>query len=198
MATQTDLSFVDSTTVQLRLELGAIEQGVVTTDIPTDVNFNAGDGYGFAQSDSQYVGRLRGSENQYYVPLDTYTPSVIEDLFDWTEVNSTRTAPVDDLSRWQVTVDGTPVTVTGVSRKANILETGTTGWQRDFSTVQNVFLELDTPLAEGAQIDVTFDDPDFPTLSGSYTPQTVVSEAVHVNLAGYDPNDAVKTAYLSS
>lgn len=198
MATNSNLSFTDSTTIQLRLELGQVTHGVVTTDIPDDVNFNEADGYGFAQSDSQYVGRLRGAEGQFYVPLDTYTPSPIEDLFAWTDINAVRTAPVDDLGQWIVTVNGQEVAVTAVSRKANILDTGTTGWQRDFATVQNVFLEMAAPLQEGDRIAVRFDDPDFETVSGRYEPDRTLSEAIHVNLAGFDPDDGIKTAYLSS
>ncbi|MEM7520268.1 MAG: glycoside hydrolase family 9 protein [Pseudomonadota bacterium] len=197
MPTQVTPSFVDTTTVQLRFELGAIDPGAVTTEIPTDVAINE-DGYAFTLEDSTYVGRVRGGSDQFYVPLDTYTPSAIDDLFDWTDANGVRTAAVDDQSRWQVTVNGQAVPITGLSRKANILETANTGWQIDYRTLQNVFLELETPLAPGAQIEVRFDDADFETIAATYAPETTVSEAIHVNLAGYDPDDAGKTAYLSS
>lgn len=198
MATKADISFVDPTTIQVRFELGAIEAAVVTTDIPTDVNINESDGYAFAQSDSALVGRVRGAEGQYFMPLDTYTPSAIDDLFDWAELGGVRSAAVDDQSRWSVTVDGQAATITGISRKANILETANTGWQLDYSTIQNVFFELDMPLGMGAEIAISFDDSDFDTVTGQYLPQTTLSEAIHVNLAGYDPDDASKTAYLSS
>ena len=197
MATLADISFVDSTTIQVRFELGAIDFGRVTTDIPTDINISD-DGYAFAQSDSTYVGRVRGKDNQYYVPLDVYTPSEIEDLFDWTETDGLRTAPVDDISRWTVVIDGQEVSIAGLSRKANILETANTGWQLDYRTLQNVFIELDAPLSEGADIAIRFDDPDFPPVTGTYLPDATISEAIHINLAGFDPDDTGKTAYLSS
>jgi len=198
MSTLAEVSFVDNTTIQVRFELGEIDHGIVTTDLPGNVNFNEDDGYAFAKSDSEFVGRFRGAENQFYVPLDTYTPSAIDDLFDWVQTDDVRTARADDAEAWSIAVDGQPVEITGLSRKANILETANTGWQLEYRTVQNVFFELASPLSEGADIDVMFDDPDFETVSASYTPDTTVSEAIHVNLAGFHSDDTGKTAYLSS
>ncbi|MEM1298576.1 MAG: glycoside hydrolase family 9 protein [Pseudomonadota bacterium] len=196
--TEYSVGFVDSTTIQIRLELGTIDFASYTTDIPDNIHHvNESDGYAF-DIDGNLIGRLRGKDNQFFVPLDTYNPSAIEDVFDWVDVGGVRSAPADNLSAWSVTVDGQPVTVTGISRKANILETANTGWQLDYTTLQNVFLELDQPLDPGAEIVINFNGTGFEAITATYDPVATISEAIHVNLAGFDPDDAVKTAYLSS
>ena len=198
MPTRIASSFVDDTTIQIRFELGSIQPGIYTTNIPTNINANSDDGYAFLKSDSTFVGRVRGKDDQFYVPLDTYTPSPIDDLFDWTESGGVRVAPIDDRGKWSVSVDGSAAGISGISRKANIHETANTGWQLEYTTIQNVFVELDSPLQDGETIDISFADPDFEDITAVYDPDNTVSEAIHVNLAGYDPNDATKTAYLSS
>ncbi|MEL7184399.1 MAG: glycoside hydrolase family 9 protein, partial [Pseudomonadota bacterium] len=106
---------------------------------------------------------------------------------------------MDDLSKWSVTVNGAAVAITGLSRKANILETAETSlFSFEFRTAQNVFLDLATPLQQGDVVRISYDDTDFDTLTARYAPRATVSEAVHVNLTGYDPDDLVKKAYLSS
>lgn len=197
--TNVSVGFVDSTTLQLRLELGTITPASVTTDIPDNIHHvNDSDGYAF-DIDGTLLGRLRGTDNQYFVPLDIYDPSDIEAMFDWVEENGQpRVAPADIASDWTVSVDGQEVTVLSVSRKANILETANTGWDLTYSTLQNVFFELAEPLEEGARISISFNDPAFDAVAADYDPDAVISEAIHVNLAGYDPDDAIKTAYLSS
>ncbi|MEL7099139.1 MAG: glycoside hydrolase family 9 protein [Pseudomonadota bacterium] len=198
MSTKTTVSFVDDTTIQIRFALGEVDKARITTDIPTGVNFNAGDGYGFAQADGTLVGRLVGLNNEYFMPLDGFTPSAIEDLFAWSEVGGARAAAVDVLNEWSITVGGMAAEITGISRKANITETATTGWSREFATVHSVFLELAAPMTEGAALEIGFNDPDFEAITARYTPDTTISEAVHVNLAGYDPDSGAKMAYLSS
>lgn len=196
-ATTTTVSTVDPTTIQIRFELGEIDGASYTTEVPNLHHVNPDDGYAFDAA-GNLLGRVRGKDGQFFVPMDTLTPSSIEDIFTWTETDGTRSAPVDRLDRWTVLVDGVAVDVTAISRKANILDTANVGWELDYTTAHNVFLELAAPLPEGAAIEIRFDDPDFTSIVAAYDPVNTVSEAIHVSLPGFDPDDLVKTAYLSS
>ncbi len=196
--TTTSIGFTDSTTVQLRLELGSIIEGVQTTDVPAGLSPND-DGFVWDSDAGQFIGRITGTNSEFWQPFDTYQPSAIEDLFDFDPAAALPFTDADDEDRWSVTVNGVTVEISGVSRKANILESAETDWYSfDYRTVQNIFLELDTPLTDGDVLAISFDDADFDTLTATYDPANTLSEAIHVNLAGFDPDDLVKKAYLSS
>lgn len=191
------VSFVDAQTIQIRLELGEIIDGAQTTEFPdgaiiySDGNVN--------DANNQPLGRSWG-DNKYLLPYDTYNASPIDDLFDTQVIDGVAQAPADTLSRWQVQIDGQTVTVEAVSRKTSILDTALVGHYNDneFKTLENVYLRLAEPIDEGARITIGFDDADFQTQTVVYNPETVVSEAIHVNLKGFDPDDDYKVAYLSS
>lgn len=189
------VGFTDDNTIQLRFELGAIAEGAQTTDVPAGIN---PDEEGFVY-DNGWVGRVTGPNGEYFQYYDTYLPSDIDDLFDIDTSNTNAGAMVDDLSSWTVRVNGEVVSLTGISRKSNILETAETSlFSFEFRTVQNVFLQLDHDLAPGDEVTISFDDPDFSAIATTFDPSTTISEAVHVNLVGYDPDDVVKKAFLSS
>jgi endoglucanase len=194
--TKATASFVSSDTIQLRLELGTVIDAVQTTEIPTGITPNA---EGWVYENGGYIGKVAGRNDEYWMPVDQFEQSPIADLFDRADVNGTLRAPADTLANWIVRVNGQRVDVEGISRKSNILDTAETGWFTfDFRTAENVFLDLAAPLQEGDTISVRYNDPDFTAVSQTYQPTEVISEAIHVNLAGFDPDDTVKTAYLSS
>lgn len=189
-------SFVSVDTLQLRLELGTVLDGVQTTVIPDGLTPNE---EGWVFQDGGYLGRIGGRDQEYWTPVDKFEQSDIADLFDRAENGGVLQAPADDLSNWIVRVNGQRVDVEGISRKSNIQDTAETGWFAfDFRTVENVFLDLAEPLTEGDTVSVRYNDPDFDAVATTYSPAETISEAVHVNLAGFDPDDTVKTAYLSS
>ncbi|MBM7066911.1 glycoside hydrolase family 9 protein [Actibacterium sp. 188UL27-1] len=191
-----DVSFVSPTTIQIRFELGTVKDAVQTTDIPDGVTPNPDNG--MVWQDGRHLGRVAGPNGEYWMPFDDYLASPIDDLFDITEQRGTRQAEVDKVGKWTVTVDGTEVGIDGISRKANILETAEYDWYKfKFATAQHVFIELDAPLDTGDKLNITFDDPDFEAVKATYARNTI-SEAIHVNLTGFDPDDLVKKAYLSS
>ncbi|MEM7056703.1 MAG: glycoside hydrolase family 9 protein [Pseudomonadota bacterium] len=196
--TSYDVGFVSGNTVQLRLELGEVINGVQqpASEIP-DHDFE--NDAGFIFKEGQILGRITGNRD-FYMPLDQYLASPLDPLFDLTDpFADTASAPVDVLSQWTVKVNGQEVAITGLSRKSNILDTAETGWfEFEFTTIQNVFFELESPIPEGATVEISFDDPAFEAITGSYDPENTISEAIHVNLVGFDPQDSVKAAFLSS
>jgi len=192
------VGFTDNNTVQLRFELGHIDDSAQTTDVPDGLTPND-DGYVYDNTvPGGWLGRITGEDGQYWQTYDSYSASDIDPLFDVSDAD-TRAASVDDVSKWTVTVNGVAVDVTGLSRKANILETAETSlFSFEFRTAQHVFLDLGIDLSVGDQIEISYDDTSFDTITTAFDPATTISEAVHVNLTGYDPDDLVKKAYLSS
>ncbi len=189
------VGFTDDTTIQLRLELGTVIDNAQTTNVPDGIT---PDSEGFVY-DNGWVGRQTGANGEFWQYFDEYAASDIDDLFDIDTSNIAAGAAVDDLSRWTVKVNGETVDLLGISRKSNILQTAETqNFSFEFSTIQNVFLELGTPLQEGDSLEISFDDADFDTIDATFDTSTTISEAIHVNLTGYDPDDVVKKALLSS
>jgi endoglucanase len=187
-------SFVDPTTIQLRFELGNVIDARQTTTLPAGATADSD----WFWQDGKYLGRVQ-LDGKTFMPVDSYDPSAIDDLFDLASWGKGRRAAVDDPARWDIQINGQSATIETLSRKANILETAEVQWGKfAFSTVQNVFIKLDAPLQTGDKLTLGFDDPDFAQISAVFEPKNVVSEAIHVNLAGYDPDDVHKIAYLSS
>ena len=180
-------SFVSSDVVQLRLELGTVVDAEQTTQFPDGLTYGPNDGW--ISSNGSWIGRVGGRNQEYWTPVDQFQQSSIADLFDRADSgNGTLIAPADDASRWTVLVNGVAATVEGVSRKSNILDTAETNWFGfDFRLAENVFLDLATPLSAGDTVSIRFDDVDFQTVTASYAPAQTISEAVHVNLTGFDP-----------
>lgn len=195
--TKSTVSFVDAQTIQIRLELGEIIDAAQTTEFPAGAVVLPG---GWVHDASgRDIGKSWG-DNKFFFGFDTYNASPIADLFDTKVINGVAQAPADTVSSWQVQVGGQTVTVEAVSRKTNVLDSAQVGPYNDyaFKTVENVFLRLATPMTEGSALSISFADADFTTLTAVYNPETVVSEAIHVNLKGFDPDDAYKVAFLSS
>ncbi len=188
-------SFTSATTIQLRFELGEVVDTLQTTNVPQGVTPND---QGYVWQDGGWIGRIAG-DGAYFMGFDQLNESDIADLFAPRSVAGVQRAPVDDPSDWTVTVNGEPVEIFSISRKSNIADTAETGWFIfDFTTIENVFLDLAIPLEEGDRIEIAFDDPQFETVETAFTPDKTISEAIHVNLTGFDPDDQAKTAYLSS
>ncbi len=192
------VGFTDTNTIQLRFELGDVDDSAQTTDVPDGLSPDD-DGYVYDSSvPGGWRGRITGENGQYWQTFDTYNASPIDPLFDVLD-GDTRAAIVDDPTKWTVSVNGAAVDVTGLSRKANILETAETSlFSFEFRTAQHVFLDLGIDLNEGDDIQISFEDPSFEAITATFDTATTISEAVHVNLTGYDPDDLVKKAYLSS
>lgn len=186
--------FTDPDTLQLRFELGTITDAVATDRIPA---FDSLD-QGWIWRDG-WVGRVQLS-GETFMPLDVYNASVLDPLFDAPGGETVdRMATIDTIGMWSVSVNGVGVGVGGLSRKANILDTATVGWgEFEFRTVQNVFLDLEVPLTAGDRIEIAFADARFDPVTVTYAPAEVLSEAIHITLTGYDPQDSRKVAYLSS
>jgi endoglucanase len=194
--TNTAMSFVDNKTIQLRMELGRVTLGKMTDELPTGGE-TAADGFYYVNGVA--TGRIGGRNGDQWRPLDKIDASPIADLFDAKSVNGVIQAIADNPARWIVTVNGEEVAIETLSRKTHIHDTARTGvFDFEFTSLENVFLKLDRPIPPGADISVRLRDADFTAITGSFEPATTVSEAIHVNLRGFDPNDGHKAAYLSS
>jgi endoglucanase len=190
------VSFLDHQTIQLRLELGKVTLGQMTDVLPTGGTLRD-DGY--YEIDGVVVGRVGGRDGDQYRPFDTLAASDIADLFAVAEQGGVLQAIADDPSQWVVTVNGVEVGIDSVSRKTNIHDGARNdvfAW--DFATLENVFLTLDTPVAQGDVVTVRMRDAQFTVQTQTFDPTQVVTEAIHVDLRGFDPDDASKVAYLSS
>ncbi|MEM7505667.1 MAG: glycoside hydrolase family 9 protein [Pseudomonadota bacterium] len=195
--TAAEVSFVASDVVQIRFELGTVIDAIQTTEIPQDLN--APNDQGWVFQDGGWAGRIGGRDQEYWTPVDDFQASPLAGIFAREDVGGVLRADADLLSNWTVRINGQVVGIEGVSRKSNILDTAETGWFTfDFRTAENMFLDLDRDLAPGDRVTISFDDQAFETLAARFQPTQMISEAVHVNLTGFDPDDGVKVAYLSS
>ncbi|MEM7614693.1 MAG: glycoside hydrolase family 9 protein, partial [Pseudomonadota bacterium] len=195
--TKVDVSFTDTDTIQLRFELGSILDATPTSVLPS----KAPNSKGWVNVDGEWIGRVSTAPDgtQTFMPQDQFLRSQIDGLFQESGANGSQGAAVDQVGDWVVRVNGEEVDVVNVSRKGSILDTAVVGWaEYEFSTVENVFLDLDRELTRRDEITIEFRDSDFEVQTQKFRPAHVVSEAVHVNLTGYDPDDAHKVAYLST
>lgn len=189
------IGFIDSDTIELRLELGHLIDAAVQSRVPAGLLPPDESGW-IRDGEGKLIGRVQ-LDGTRFMPVDTFRPSAIDHLF-WPGEDSPRRAPADDPSLWSITVNGVDVDLAGLARKAHLTETALTAQFERFSTVQNVFFDLHTPLAEGDVIRISFDDAAFQALTTTFAPSTTISEAIHVNLTGYDPDDIRKIGFLSS
>ena len=192
-ATQVTAGFTTASTIQLTLRLGEAVQATQTTVAAAFPGGVGATNDGWVWDGSAHIGRVGGPDDTLFMPVDDYRPSVLADLF----------AGADPLagtaSGWEVVVNGEVAGLVTVTRKANIAESAETNWGRhDFVTDQQVFLTLDRDLSEGDVVTVRMTDTRFEAVTFAYAPAETITEAIHMNLLGFDPEDGVKIAYLSS
>lgn len=159
----------------------------------------------------QHDGKYLGEHGEYFMPFDIFEASSLADLF--VTANGPGSAFADRVSSWSIAIDGQPVSIEKLSRKASIMDMaqirdnpllasdfqeGAYNSNTAYKTVQNVFIKLSAPIPEGAAISIDLNDPDFATVHVTFSPDSIISEAIHVNLTGFDPDDIVKFATLSS
>ena len=188
-ATEAAASLAAPDVVQLRLELGEVIDAAAGP-LPAGVVPSQAGQFLPAEGDRP-AGRVTGDGTGFQA-VDALERSPLSDLFAG--------GAVADASRWSVTVNGEAVGLDAVSRKTNVLDSARVGpfvQDYEFATIENVFLDLAVPLSDGDVVEVAFDDPAFGAITGTVDTGATVSEAIHVNLAGFEPG-AAKTAYLSS
>ncbi|WP_420861079.1 glycoside hydrolase family 9 protein [Algirhabdus cladophorae] len=191
------VSFVADDIIQIRFELGNVVDKATQFTVPE--GFDLDEASRFAYVDGQVIGRV-GRGGDTFTPMDVYEASPLEPLFGLTIYDDgTREAIVDDLAKWSVQINGQAAQISTLSRKANIADSAHVAeYGFAFKTYQHVFIQLEAPMAEGDNLKISFDDPVFEALDANYEPDDVVSEAIHVNLLGYDPDAVSKVAFLSS
>ena len=185
-ATIVAVSFLDDRTVQIRAELGRVEDAAIVQGIPAGA-VPAPDADGWVWMDGRWAGRILGDA---WMGTDGYEASPMQAVFDG--------GAADRAGAWSVRADGAPVAVTSVARKAQILDSAETGWgEHAFRTAQTVTLTLAEPLDADARVAVDHADAAFDAVTVRRDGDAP-SEAIHANLLGFHPDDAVKAAWLSS
>ena len=182
---------VDERTLGLRIELGEVAKGGYEPYVrqPGDILYND-DTTVFR--DGAYYGELGGPGLAYVNRADGYVADPAEALLN------AQGGAADDPARWTITVDGRAVDVTGVWRKAKVLESAETGsYVFDFKTQHTVHLALDAPIPDGARVAVDAPGATLPVPAATIDDGTR-SEAVHVSQIGFDPGDPRKAGYLST
>ncbi|MDX1540203.1 MAG: glycoside hydrolase family 9 protein [Geminicoccaceae bacterium] len=113
-------------------------------------------------------------------------------------------APADLRSSYTISSTGDPDFASaeapdGVWRKSKIVDTAyVSTFEREFVNQHDVFLQLDQPLALGQTYTIEIADPAFAPLAVTYDPVDARSEAVHVSQVGFEPDDPIKAAFLST
>ncbi|NEP61037.1 MAG: hypothetical protein F6K31_29325 [Symploca sp. SIO2G7] len=107
---------------------------------------------------------------------------------------------VDTVRHYQiVTADGTAITPTNVYRKSKITDMAQTGvWNFEWPMAHTLFLELPENLVVGETYQINFTGNELQDLEFVYKPEQTRSESVHVSHLGFDPDDPVKVAFLST
>ena len=197
-ATDIAVSFLSPTTVQVRLELGAVRQTRTLREPPAGIDpADADPESGWIWKDGDYVGRI--APGGAWMGLDRYVKSPLDPLFDVTGPGDDRRAPADDADAWSLAVNGDAVAVDAVARKSAIRDTAETSLYRfDFATTQTVTFDLAEPLSDGDSLSIDFAHRRWRTVEATYDPETTVSEGIHIPLTGFATGDSVKYAFLSS
>lgn len=133
-----------------------------------------------------------------YSQFDAQTPIVIHDLFAPKPVRPRSNGAVDDILDWSVSVNGKPAEIFSISRSSKIANEAQTDWFLfDFTTDENVLLDLATPLKTGDRVEIANAKNHFPRLNIIYTPSLTLSDRIQVNLTKASSDHSRKTAYLN-
>ncbi|MEO0394630.1 MAG: PA14 domain-containing protein [Cyanobacteria bacterium P01_A01_bin.137] len=106
----------------------------------------------------------------------------------------------DNLNNYQILdASGAVITPVNVYRKSKIDDMAQTGvWDFEWPTNHTIYLELPDELAVGETYQFNFAGDFLQDTEFVYKPEEIRSEAVHVSHLGFDPDDAVKVAFLST
>ncbi|MEA5466743.1 PA14 domain-containing protein [Leptothoe sp. PORK10 BA2] len=106
----------------------------------------------------------------------------------------------DNLKNYQILdAKGAVIKPVNVYRKSKIDDMAQTGtWNFEWPTNHIVYLELPKELTVGETYKFNFAGDFLQDTEFVYTPEKTRSDAVHVSHLGFDPDDAVKVAFLST
>lgn len=193
---------VSPTIIGLRLEVNDIEDGGQIPYI-AEAEDNI-DSDGWLRRNGQEIGRVVGANQD---TLYVFDRAITYDLnTDWAaQVSSYHLTSQTDANY------GAETAPTSVFRKSKIIDTARTGiWDFEFRKAHTIFLELDQPLNAGDAYTIDFQanalgdgtilfpDQIYQAVDFIYDPLNTRSEAVHVSQIGFDPDDDVKVAFLST
>ena len=88
-----------------------------------------------------------------------------------------------------------PLSIARKSRPTNMAQVGM--WEFRWPMLHSFYLELPTPLQDGATYQIRTNEPGLSPLSYLHIPEQQLSEAVHVNQLGFRPDDPIKLGFLS-
>jgi endoglucanase len=192
--------FVDAQTLAITFEVGdKTSEGKIV-----DFSAAAGmvdTGWNIVRSGSMTgpdIGFLVGPNKDKVYMFDTFVEDGNAAFF--APINSVAgSAPVSSESSYTITVGGVTYTPSEIFQKTTILESANTSvvWP-EFIEKHTIHIKLNAPLTEGQSVSVAFNGSTLPPVTTAYTPDAIRSEAVHVSQIGFDPQDPLKVAFLST
>ncbi len=192
--------FVDAQTLAITFEVGdKTSEGKIV-----DFSAAAGmvdTGWGIVRSGSMTgpdIGFIVGPSKDKVYMFDTFVEDANAAFF--APIDSVSgSAPASSESSYKVTVGGVTYTPSETFQKTTILESATTSvmWP-EYVEKQTIHIKLNAPMTEGQTVKVEFNGTTLTPVETVYTPDVIRSEAVHVSQIGFDPQDPLKVAFLST
>lgn len=189
--------FVDAQTLAITFEVGdKTSAGKIVSfsaDTMVDTGWNV-----IRDKSGQDIGYLIGQNLDMVHLFDTFVEDANAAFF--APVNSVSgSAAVSSESSYAVTVNGVTYTPSQIFQKTTIVESAKSSvlWP-DFIEKHTIHIKLNQPLTEGQTVSVAFNGSTLPPVETAYTPDTIRSEAVHVSQIGFDAQDPLKVAFLST
>ena len=188
--------FVDSKTLAITFEVGdKTSPGSIIPYVagPTDVAYPQ---FGnIVMREGKQYGYLVGEKLDQIHTFDTFQEDAAVAFFTHTD----GVGAVDLEQNYTVTIGGVSYTPSELYHKTTILESAkVNGDFPQFVEKHTVHITLNAPLTAGETVSVSFKSPQLAAVTTKYEPETIRSEAVHVTQTGFDAQDPLKVAFLST
>lgn len=187
------LYFISATVLGLAFETGEISRKGIATYTPDPSDQVSGR---LVTRGGQPFGSLVGRHGKLVARFDEYRET---ELAGFVRSQPVFGSPADRPSSYAIKIEGEPTTrPLEVSRKVKILETAVVAPEK-FKTLDKhtIYMRLQRPLKPGQTIHVELGR-GRKTISATFEPARVVSDAIHVPHVGFEPDDARKFGYFSA
>jgi endoglucanase len=187
-------SFVDAQTLAITFEVGTkTSTGKIVNYVAKAGDDTSGN---VLTRDGKQIGFLIGEKHDKVHTFDTFTEDKAVDFFKL--VNGIPQVGLEE--NYRITIGGVTFTPDQIFHKASILESARTSdaWPPEFVERHTIHIKLNAPLAKGDSIHVDFLTSLLKDINVTYQPEKMHSDAVHVTQTGFDPQDPLKVAFLST
>jgi endoglucanase len=192
--------FVDAQTIAITFEVGEkTSDGKILAFGPNDGMVHK---YGIVWKDGVQVGASVGmdvqTEGQTTGTVHVFDTFIEDPAIDFFTFDNAA-GPVNQESSYKITVGGQTYTPSQVSYKGSILESATTSllWP-EFVEKHTVHIKLNAPLNQSETVKVDIGHDLIQDVEIAFEPAAIRSEAVHVSQIGFDAQDPLKVAFLST